>query len=578
MLETGSIIDGKYKILSKIGQGGMSVVYLAMNEKANKTWAIKEVRKDGVKDFEVVRQGLVVETDLLKKLKHDNLPSIIDVIDDEGRFLIVMDYIEGNPLSQKLEEEGAQPQELVIEWAKQICDVLGYLHTRNPAIIYRDMKPANLMLKTSEDKNNAGKITLIDFGTAREFKERNLADTVCLGTIGYAAPEQFGGRGQTDARTDIYCLGATLYHLVTGKNPSEPPYKMVPIRDINPALSGGLEKIILKCTQQNPDERYQSCAELMYALENYQVIDNIYRNKQKKHLISFCVFVALSLISLCTGVVFGQMKTKEENNNYDKIVDQAQRENNIEKRVELYRQALEIKPDVTDAWIGIAEAYQDDREFTVEEEAQLSQIWETSEDDLKNNIENYCDVCYEIGKLYWYYYSYGKEGDSDNETTKMKNARPYFAEVVKYQDESYQNWGLAKVYESIGDFYKDIANAADEAEDQGMYVQFWEDLKELVGIIEERQDELDIVNFRMYWLVTTSIENYARKFKSDGVGREELEDMLGQIEEKFTEGSEYLKRLGEVDGKLAHIKETIQSRLEPAKEQINIVYGDDRKE
>ncbi|MBR3771095.1 MAG: serine/threonine protein kinase, partial [Clostridium sp.] len=196
MLEIGSIVDGKYKILNVVGRGGMSVVYLAMNEKANKQWAIKEVRKDGVANFEVIKQGLIVETDMLKKFNHPLLPSIVDVIDSEGKFLIVMDYIEGKPLSDSLQENGALPQADVIKWAIQLCDVLGYLHTQNPPIIYRDMKPANVMLKPD------GNITLIDFGTAREYKRENLEDTTCLGTRGYAAPEQFGGQGQTDPRTD----------------------------------------------------------------------------------------------------------------------------------------------------------------------------------------------------------------------------------------------------------------------------------------------------------------------------------------------------------------------------------------
>ena len=110
MLKIGSLVDGKYRVLSEIGHGGMSVVYMAINEKANKTWAIKEVRKDGIKDFEVVRQGLIVETEMLKRLNHPNLPSIVDVIENEDTFLIVMDYIEGNPLSKALDEYGAQPQ------------------------------------------------------------------------------------------------------------------------------------------------------------------------------------------------------------------------------------------------------------------------------------------------------------------------------------------------------------------------------------------------------------------------------------------------------------------------------------
>ncbi len=162
MLEIGSVVDGKYKILNVVGRGGMSVVYLAMNEKANKQWAIKEVRKDGVSNFEVIKQGLIVETDMLKKFNHPLLPSIVDVIDSDGKFLIVMDYIEGKPLSDSLQENGALPQEDVIKWAIQLCDVLGYLHRQEPPIIYRDMKPANVMLKPD------GNITLIDFGTARE--------------------------------------------------------------------------------------------------------------------------------------------------------------------------------------------------------------------------------------------------------------------------------------------------------------------------------------------------------------------------------------------------------------------------
>ena len=287
MLEIGSLVDGKYKILNKVGQGGMSVVYMAINEKANKTWAVKEVRKDGVLNFESVKQGLVAETNILKKLSHPNLPSIIDVIDTEDSFIIIMDYVQGNSLNKALEEYGAQPQEYVIEWAKQLCDVLGYLHSRQPPIIYRDMKPANIMLKPD------GNVTLIDFGTAREFKEKNLADTTCLGTVGYAAPEQFGGMGQTDARTDIYCLGATLYHLVTGCNPSEPPYEMKPIREINPSLSGGLERIILKCTQRNPEDRYQSAAELMYALEHEE--DNTQKARRDRKR-KWRVFVACNVI------------------------------------------------------------------------------------------------------------------------------------------------------------------------------------------------------------------------------------------------------------------------------------------
>lgn len=406
MLEIGSLVDGKYKILNKVGQGGMSVVYLAMNEKANKQWAVKEVRKDGIKDFEVVKQGLVAETDILKRLSHPNLPSIIDVIDTDESFIIIMDYIQGNSLNKALDEFGAQPQENVIAWAKQLCDVLGYLHSRTPAIIYRDMKPANIMLKPD------GNVTLIDFGTAREYKEKNLADTTCLGTVGYAAPEQFGGMGQTDARTDIYCLGATLYHLVTGKNPCEPPYEIKPIREVNPSLSSGFERIILKCTQRDPNDRYQSAAELMYALEHYEEIDDIYRRKQKKKLNTFIASATLAAVFGLTSIGAHFMAEHKKGENYDEILKTA-------VAVDDYYEAILTDPTRTEAYIQLNDHLTSDYLLEKAEGQQLQQLlagldqervdgFSESVDVLRElkiaNQTGYEEVCFDIGWSFLSYY------------------------------------------------------------------------------------------------------------------------------------------------------------------------------
>ena len=360
MLEIGSVIDGKYKILNVIGKGGMSVVYLAMNERANKQWAIKEVRKDGVQNFEVVKQNLIVETDLLKRLNHPHLPSIIDVIDGDGTFLIVMDYIEGNPLSKAIKNSGAQNQDDVIEWAKQLCDVLGYLHSRKPPIIYRDMKPSNVMLKPD------GNVMLIDFGTAREFKSTSVADTTCLGTQGYAAPEQFGGHGQTDARTDIYCLGATMYHLITGHNPALPPYEMYPIRQWNPMLSSGLEEIILKCTQKNPDDRYQSCAELLYALDHYQDLDIENKKVQSLKWKTFIASVILTLVMLVGSIGFTVALSLQTSSTYEYYMNQAGNSMNEEESAEMYKNAIETDPSKIDGYSALLDLYSNN-EFTSQE-------------------------------------------------------------------------------------------------------------------------------------------------------------------------------------------------------------------
>ncbi len=498
MLEIGSLVDGKYKILNKVGQGGMSVVYLAMNEKANKQWAVKEVRKDGVLDFESVKQGLVAETDILKKLNHPNLPSIIDVIDTADSFIIIMDYIQGNSLNKALEEFGAQPQNLVIEWAKQLCDVLGYLHSRTPAIIYRDMKPANIMLKPD------GNITLIDFGTAREYKEKNLADTTCLGTVGYAAPEQFGGMGQTDARTDIYCLGATLYHLVTGMNPCEPPYEIKPIREINPTLSSGLERIILKCTQRNPEDRYQSCAELMYALEHYEEIDDLHRKKQKNKLMAFISTFSLSLIFGIVSLTGYFMAEGKKGENYDEILKTA-------VNTEDYYSAIMTDPSRTEAYTVLNDYLVHDFTLTKEEGQQLLKLQTGLEQKNSNgyteredvlavlkseNPDGYKDVCYKIGESFLFYYDISVDRDRYSNAAKwfeptrdkfsiagiycdisncLELINQYNGSKIKQTEQMYQE------YEKLWNMILELKTKSDEFNSVDSRLQVW---KEIVGMID----------------------------------------------------------------------------------------------
>ena len=535
MLEIGSIVDGKYKILNKIGQGGMSIVYLAMNERANKQWAIKEVRKDGVKDFEVVKQGLIVEIDMLKRLSHPNLPSIIDVIDQKDNFLIVMDYIQGNSLKDRLDEFGAQPQELVIEWAKQLSDVLGYLHTRKPAIIYRDMKPSNIMLKPD------GKLTLIDFGTAREYKEKNLADTTCLGTIGYAAPEQFGGKGQTDGRTDIYCLGATLYHLVTGMNPSEPPYEIKPIREINPSLSSGLEKIILKCTQRNPEDRYQNCAELTYALEHYDEIDDIYRNRQKKRLSAFITTIFLAIVSLGVGVGFDKAAEAKTDEQYEDVIAEANSLTNEESIRATLKKAILIKPGDKEAYISLIESYynpqygdeNDMYNFSVKEAQEIEELLNDYGSDLKENKSNYVEVSYELAKAYFFYYTYGNEDKSgDNENAKYKAAKKWYKNVIDYSDENnFLYWNESKIYYEISEYYTSIGDWENTGDFKGKYLEYFSNYIQLFSLASDNKKiNNDSIKLRMYQLFSSALAAKTEKFINDGVAAEDVQKLLNQMQ------------------------------------------------
>jgi len=254
-------LDSRYEILKQIATGGMGKIYLAKDKRLKSFCAIKENRKNETYSNSVKVESIIQEMEILRNLRHQCIPRIIDFFNNEEYIALVMEYIEGELLSDKIKDSGAQSEFKVISWAKQLCGILDYLHTRKPMIIYRDVKPNNIV----EDVD--GNLVLLDFGISRYYKEIVKSDTVALGTIGYAAPEQFG-QSQTDVRTDIYSLGVTLYHLITGKGPDEPPYEIYPIRIYNPKFSRGLEKIIERCVKVNPDERYQSCKELLFDLEN----------------------------------------------------------------------------------------------------------------------------------------------------------------------------------------------------------------------------------------------------------------------------------------------------------------------
>lgn len=276
------LFDGKYRILEVIGTGGMSTVYLAKNVKMDTLWAIKEINKNYNSTLD-----LLIEPNILKKLNHPALPRIFDIIEDENSIYIIEDYIDGIPLDKKLLRCGRLPEKIVIQWSIQICEVLIYLHNLKPrAIIYRDMKPSNIML-TSE-----GKIKLIDFGIAREYKADVENDTTYIGTMGYAAPEQYG-RSQSDVRTDIYSLGVTLYHLLTGKSPNDPPFEIKPISEVNENLSKGMENVVSKCTKLDPNQRYQSVKELIEDLINIDKIDLNYKKKSSTRILKIAIMIFL---------------------------------------------------------------------------------------------------------------------------------------------------------------------------------------------------------------------------------------------------------------------------------------------
>lgn len=252
------VIEGKYRILKQINRSSFVEVYLARIERLNRLCVLKAYRKAEINLY--ARDFSLNEAHTMMELNHPGLPRVYDIIEDERYTYVVREYIEGDTLDEIVRKNGAQPVERVVDWAKQLCDVLQYLHSRQPPRIYRGMKPANILLQPD------GRVRLIDVPAMSLYDKEKEYDPVVLGTKGFAAPEQYGGAEQTDCRTDIFGLGMTMHYLLTGMDPTDPPYITQSIRKIDPELPVKLEKIIQKCIEPDRAKRYQNVDSLLRAI------------------------------------------------------------------------------------------------------------------------------------------------------------------------------------------------------------------------------------------------------------------------------------------------------------------------
>ncbi|WP_164515121.1 serine/threonine-protein kinase [Paenibacillus lentus] len=250
-LSVGDIIAGRYRIVRLIGAGGMSCVYLVADMKLpGKTWAMKEVRAAPHMPI-----SMEEEAKLLIALNHPRLPRMIDIYrqSETGYLYMIMDFVEGEHLDRYAAGRGTELSlQMLVSFGRQICEGLHYLHSHEPPIIHRDLKPANLLV----DQN--GEIRFIDFGIARRYKEDQQEDTVLMGSIGFAAPEQYGGR-QSDCRTDLYSLGAVLLYLATGGLHSSWSEEAINVMRFN-----GYEllvPVLRRLLQTEPKDRYSSALE-----------------------------------------------------------------------------------------------------------------------------------------------------------------------------------------------------------------------------------------------------------------------------------------------------------------------------
>jgi serine/threonine protein kinase len=261
MIQQNTIIGGRYRVMKPLGGGGMKLVYLAEDLRlAARPCALAEM-VDSFTSPDMQKQAVAAfqrEADMLAQLSNEHIPRVFDRFSDENHHYLVMEFIDGITLEQKLKDAGGKlPEHDVIELALQVLDTLEYLHNLEPPVIYRDLKPSNLMLTAS------GQVKLIDFGIARLFQP--LSNATMIGTQGYAPPEQY--RGKAEARSDLYALGATMHHALSGRDPAlEPPFSFPPLRSLCPDVTPALADLIDQTLKYDVILRVADAAEFRHRL------------------------------------------------------------------------------------------------------------------------------------------------------------------------------------------------------------------------------------------------------------------------------------------------------------------------
>lgn len=253
LLPPDTVLRGKYRITDVVGEGATSVVYAALDlSRPGTRWAVKEIISPLAADEHETAEALEMfrrEYEMLKELNHPGLPKVIDCFHEERGHYLVMEYVEGTSLQAMYEAQKRifSPHEL-LPWTLQLLDILQYLHSQTPPVVYRDLKPSNIVITAG------GRAKLIDFGISRHFSPEKECDTQNLGTPGFSAPEQYGNR-QTDYRSDIYSLGATLYFLMSGRNPEDFSFKFPPVTRFNPGVPSWMSELLSHALEADHEKR-----------------------------------------------------------------------------------------------------------------------------------------------------------------------------------------------------------------------------------------------------------------------------------------------------------------------------------
>lgn len=537
-----SVLNGRYRVTKVVHTSGMSNVYLVSDSNLNKTWCLKEIKKSESGRNKVEYYSLLQEANIMKGLNHSSIPRIVTIEGDGDSLFIVMDYVDGVSLKAWIRKKQRIKQDVAVTWMKQICQVMIYLHNRPEPIFYRDMKPDNVMLQSD------GNIKVLDFGISVVIKEPGQKIKKALGTAGYAAPEQSKSGLPCDLRSDIYAMGKTMYYMLTGLNPSRiPKDKIRPVRDIDSSISIGIEKIVDKCTQENPDDRYQSCEELLYALQNYDSLDTKYRVKARRKVNLVMTLFMLSLFIIITSFIPLMMDRRQKSDQYQTLLDIAYQSDKVED----YEAAIEENPLELSPYSEYIEAIKVDGVFSKAEEEGLLNLINPNLSKIKEE-SGYGEVAYEIGRLYWFYYE-GSE-DSDGSILSVK----WFNDAVENEYEVQS----AQVYYNLGLFKRDISMSIAESSDAGMYKAYWDNL-----IQARSKSQGELVDLQLNLALAECISSYGYRLNTDGIAKEEVLSTAQSI-------SSYMESFNATSERSAELYKELETTMLDLNSKIDAAYSE----
>lgn len=654
-MKVNDLILGKYRIIKVVsGEGleksGMSNLYKAQDKDLGTYWAIKEIMRNSDGTISLQQASLVKEAQIMRKLQHMSIPRIVSIEYLPDRIIIVMDWADGRSVGEWIRSSGAMPMQRGINIVKTVCSVLGYLHSRQPTIFYRDMKPENIMFDPSSKK-----VMLLDFGISVEVDPTQpIPDSV--GTKGYydkysikpTSSEIKVGVGPRyfDLRSDIYSLGWTMFEIFTGVHPLNyvaskqkrvldailvPIQNRIPLDEVSKTklsktlrkplevlvkggdvrnfvpkvvkavnslvdsfahgmsaedgtiivpdeetLKGyrlslkGLEKevysiieslkgtyevtrdvreyaknipqsladVIIKATEPELEDRFQSIEELQLALEDLDKVEMGY-NKTLRKRVNRVVTLGVVGVGLCLASIAPYMSYEQGlKNQYQVLVANASKSGEFSD----YLKVIEYSPKEIDPYFSIIDAIKQDGVFTKEEETQFLDLLNPSLSLLEKS-PRFKELAFEVGRLYWLYY---------NDSSSQEIASRWFKDAKGYSD-------LADVYASIGSFPTEVVKAANEGTDAGMYKKQW-------NLLDSVSGQSELVALHIAKARVELVNNYPYRLKADGVSKDEILSKLNEI-------TSLIQKSQEREGRQADVAKELSSSLEKAKKVAEVTYN-----